>query len=49
MASLGSFSDSGPTVEERLDTLENAMDRLRIQANNQDQHLQTTIEARKKS
>ena len=49
MASLGSFSDSGPTVEERLDTLENAMDRLRIQANNQDQRLQTTIEAGEKS
>ena len=39
----------GPTVEERLDTLENAMDRLRIQANNQDQRLQTTIEAGEKS
>ena len=44
MASLGSSSDSRPTVEERLDTLENAMDRLRGRANNQDQLLQSTIQ-----
>ena len=49
MASLGSSSDSGPTVEERLDTLENAMDRLRGRANNLDQLLQSTIQAGEKS
>ena len=49
MVSLGSSSDSGPTVEERLDTLENAMDRLRGRANNQDQLLQSTIQAGEKS
>jgi len=49
MASQGSSSDSRPTVEDRLDTLENAMDKLRGRANNQDQLLQSTIQAGEKS
>ena len=49
MASTGSSSESGPTIEERLDTLEHAMDRLKIQADNQDQRLQETTVAGEKS
>ena len=49
MASTGSSSESGSTVEERLDTLEHAMDRIKIQAGNQDQRLQETTVAGEKS
>ena len=49
MASLGSYLDLGLIVEERLDTLGNAMDRFRGQMNNQDQMLQSTIQDGEKS
>ena len=49
MDSRGSSSESGPTAEERLDTLENAMGRLRARADRQDQALQLTIQDGEKS
>ena len=39
---MESSSDSGPTIDERLDTLEHAMDRLKLQTDSQDQWLQET-------
>ena len=37
---MESSSESGPTIDERLETLEHAMDRLKLQADNQDHRVQ---------
>ena len=42
---MDSSSKSGPTVDERQDTLEHALDRLNIQVNNQDQGIQDSKSA----
>lgn len=42
MDSLGSSSLSCPTVEERLESMEQAIDRLKCQSDNQDRSLQET-------
>ena len=42
MASHGSSSESGPTVEERIESLENTMGRLRARVDKQDKLLQAT-------
>jgi len=49
MDSRGSSSDSGLSVEERLDALETALGRLRARADRQDQKLQATIQAGEQS
>ena len=45
MASHGSSSSSGPSVEDRIDSLENTMGRLRARLDNQDKLLQATSKA----
>ena len=45
MASQGSSLDTGLIVEERLDSLENAMGRLRTRVDKQDKLLQATNQA----
>jgi len=49
MDSGGSSSESGPTVDERMESLENALGRLRARADRQDQKLQETIKAGERS